>query len=991
MNRRFGYSIRKYLSAFMILSTLSVVTQASGAIAGSTSSSTSFHTLTSKPKPVVTLGKVTVVRISATQVKVSISNPHYAGQKVILQKYQTTTTSSSTKALAGTTTASKTSTQKPVVTLLQKITLSKNGTYNAVISAKTTVNDLIQLLFNNQVIGSTLTTQLVVPAPVVTPTATPTATPTPSPSDSSTTPVSAIEPTDTPAPSPTPSPTPSTTPSTTPSPTQSPTTAPVTPSDPSQGGGSASAPVTPIAPIAPVVITSLVTFNANGGAGDNETLTALSTGTPLPLNTFARDGYSFIGWSPDPSSLVASYQDGVNIYPTQNLTLYAVWLATNTTTQTDSFTVTLRPNGAAGVEIDLLVPESGSNLPKNSFVYTNYAFSGWSTSPDGSTGTSISDGGWVASTTNVTLYAQWSFVNSCPTCIAIYNKPDPLEPQPTGPQGFYQPDVSLFNPSGNYILFDGNGGYGFQEPLQDANGPLRHNPYYLPNHAFSSWNTKADGSGDSYLDAAIGVPLSNETLYAQYVPGGHVYYDSNGADSGYTFPTQCSSVEAAAGATVFDPNDLLSDNGFLKADEKFVGWNTKADGTGTFYTEEQWYSFTHDLYLYAIWAPVTYNISFIPSDTIDHVVTKLAVINTVFTIPSAVFTRPGYTFQGWSDQEASAKVIANAGDSFAATDNVNYYAVWTPNTYQVTLNSNGAGIEAQIESVLASGFTLPANTFLRSGYVFQGWSIDPNSSSATIGDAGKIFPTSDETLYAVWSYLYPLTYDSNGGQGFIPATYNLTGTVINLADATYVYSKNGYSFKGWSLNQSDMTPSFQIGDYFQISDTQTMYAIWKAVNFDIVFNSISPTDPTENDSNDVQIYYGSALPDDVYTADGYSLIGWSVNADLSTIDYPVGALSNIFNNTTILYAVWQAVIPPVDTSSPTVTTYQVTFETGAAGETETATVQLASGDRLPSNNFVWSGHSFLGWDIDPNSVQPMYGDQDPIELTNDETLYAIWS
>jgi len=897
----------------MILSTLSVVTQASGAIAGSTSSSTSFHTLTSKPKPVVTLGKVTVVRISATQVKVSISNPHYAGQKVILQKYQTTTTSSSTKALAGTTTASKTSTQKPVVTLLQKITLSKNGTYNAVISAKTTVNDLIQLVFNNQVIGSTLTTQLVVLAPAVTPTATPTpspsATPTPSPSDSSSTPVSAIEPTDTPAPSPTPSPTPSTTPS----PTQSPTTAPVTPSDPSQGGGSASAPVTPIAPVAPVVVTSLVTFNANGGAGDNETLTALSTGTSLPLNTFARDGYSFIGWSPDPSSLVASYHDGAIIYPTQNLTLYAVWLAANTTTQTDSFTVTLRPNGAAGVEIDLLVPESGSDLPKNTFVYTNYDFSGWSTSPDGSTGTSISDGGWVASTTNVTLYAQWTLVNSCPLCIAIYNKPDPLEPTPSGGASFVQPDVTLFNPSGNYILFDGNGGYGFQEPLQDSNTPLRHNPYYLPNHAFSSWNTKANGSGDSYLDAASGVPLEGETLYAQYVAGGHVYYDSNGADNGYTFPSQCSSAEATANVPG-DQNDILSENGFGKTGETYIGWNTKADGTGQWYYDDEWYNYSHDLYLYAIWVPTTYKMHFVSvvsSNSADNSLIT-APFNTEFTIPANMFTRPGYEFKGWTDQAGGTNVVAIVGESYIPNQETYYYAIWSPNTYQVTFDPNGASGDPYSFQGIASGFGLPATSLQRSGYAFLGWSLDKNSSVATYKDQDNFYPTDNSTLYAIWGFKYQLTYDANGGQGVISTTYNLIGTVTNLASASGL-SRNGYSFATWSLNPSDTNPTMNPGANFVTNETQTIYAIW------------------------------------------------------------------------------QAVIQPVDTTSPTVTTYQVTFDSGAAGETETATVQLASGDRLPSNNFFWSGHSFLGWDIDPNSVQPMYGDQDPIELTSDETLYAIWS
>lgn len=52
----------------------------------------------------------------------------------------------------------------------------------------------------------------------------------------------------------------------------------------------------------------------------------------------------------------------------------------------------------------------------------------------------------------------------------------------------------------------------------------------------------------------------------------------------------------------------LSSNTFTRVGYTFDGWNTKADGTGTSYTNEQSVTLVEDITLYAIWAPKSYTV-----------------------------------------------------------------------------------------------------------------------------------------------------------------------------------------------------------------------------------------------------------------------------------------------------------------------------------------------------------------------------------------------
>lgn len=207
-------------------------------------------------------------------------------------------------------------------------------------------------------------------------------------------------------------------------------------------------------------------------------------------------------------------------------------------------------------------------------------------------------------------------------------------------------------------------------------------------------------------------------------------------------------------------------------------------------------------------------------------------------------------------------------------------------TVTVSFNSNGGSSVGSVNGLFVAIVLFSPNT-TRDGYSFDGWYTD------SVGGSKVSFPystTSNATLYAHWTRLYTITYNTMGGDSISSEQVN-EGTAFTFP----IPHKNGYTFKGWYLDQNLTQPA---GTSAVITKNITLYAGWQINQYTITFNTnggstLSPV--TQN--YDTQILVAPAT-----MQTGYTFKGWYLDDDF---DHAASFPYTITKNA-MLYAKWQA-------------------------------------------------------------------------------------
>lgn len=199
----------------------------------------------------------------------------------------------------------------------------------------------------------------------------------------------------------------------------------------------------------------------------------------IPRDKPQRKGYQFVGWTAEPESTQVYCKPGDTYrIPNHNQTLYAIW-------QPDSYEIRFEGN-VPEQDVDPVIGkmsamtayyETDVTIPFCQWKRRGYEFTGWNSSADG-TGMVYAAGQQIASLQQeqepgVTLYAMWRPVEG----EIRYHCNVPVSSTSTG-------KGSMSNTE-----------YCYGDPWK-----LQACAFELPGYDFVGWNTRADGSGDSYRD-----------------------------------------------------------------------------------------------------------------------------------------------------------------------------------------------------------------------------------------------------------------------------------------------------------------------------------------------------------------------------------------------------------------------------------------------------------------------------------------------------------
>jgi len=251
-------------------------------------------------------------------------------------------------------------------------------------------------------------------------------------------------------------------------------------------------------------------------------------------------------------------------------------------------------------------------------------------------------------------------------------------------------------------------------------------------------------------------------------------------------------------------------------------------------------------------------------------------------------TRAGHNFVDWYDNEELTEPSYDF--NLPVTGDITLYAKWNLNIYIVTFDSRG-GNEITSQTVGAGGrINKPADPY-KSGYNFDDWYEEEAYINKWDFDVNTV--TGDITLYAKWTAVYTIIFNTNGGNEIQSQTVTEGGKVNKPTDPY----KSGFNFSGW-YREGTFNNKWDFNDN-TVTGNIILYAKWTAV-YMVTFNANGGNTPA---SQSVEAGGYAVRPSDPVKA-GFSFDNWYSNSGLTTV-YNFG--SPVTGNIT-LYAKWVELI-----------------------------------------------------------------------------------
>lgn len=599
-----------------------------------------------------------------------------------------------------------------------------------------------------------------------------------------------------------------------------------------------------------------VTWDPNGG-----TLKASSgsnTTTSSVYNYYKSGSVSVkltdIGWNNTPTKTSNSFvgwvdTDGAHTMPyTFNLTSAHKFTANFTTT---SKTIIWNSNGGEWSSSPTTERETTANYGSSISSYTptpsksstnayTYSFSGWSLTTSGST---VSFPYTITTLNNTfNFYAKYSATTRYYT-VTWFNtyKDSSLAVFSDGTYADKTTSVAYNTSYSSLTPPDTNSQVSFGGTTNSPNTVYQIAVWY-DNNDFANKITSSSKK-----------VTGNCTIYLKYTYVKHkLTLNSNGA----SFKNNSSTTTTTTYTALIDANSSTIISGYsitdIPAGKEFIGWSTNASAT---FAEVLSSSFAT---AFTISAPTTYYAIFttgVYTVTWNNTDTSIAIWNDGTKTSKTSSESYGTVYKSLMAPASLRSPIHNDADtirytgawytassggtllsssSSTVTGNTNVYLQLTVASYKVTLNPNSGTLTVGSSSYTSSSLyvtyvktlNLGSYTPIKSGYNFKGWA---ETSSATSGSTSSVTITSTKTYYAVWKYVFTVTWNLNGGT-YNSSTTNPTQSVESgstVSFSTYTPTKSDYTFQGWATSTSATSGSTS-GNSSAIIANTTFYAIWKS-------------------------------------------------------------------------------------------------------------------------------------------------------------------
>lgn len=602
--------------------------------------------------------------------------------------------------------------------------------------------------------------------------------------------------------------------------------------------------------------TFTVLYDANTGYAE-PTPQVKKEGIPIQLTNQKpmKDGYRFIGWSTTRDSQIVAYSPGDMYTLDMDITLYAIW-------EILVYDITYDIYGEnADVWSDTKRYNEDYKIRTTAPTWTGHTFLGWSTTAyQGKVEYMPGD----IYTINKDLFL-FSVFEAFSYTIRYHS--DGIVSLPNSQTKYYGTDIFL-------------------------NGMIP----YRSGYGFVGYGTTPDATEAEYFPGDLVTVNENLDLYAIWKANEYIVsYNANGG-TGAPSPQR----------KFHDAKLELSDQVPVRTGYTFLGWGLNKETVS--YKPGWSYTMNATVVLYAIWAPMYYDVDYLLNGGVMNAPTHQSKKHDEnLILYSEEPEKEGYDFLGWAIVPDSTEVVYKSGDLYTKNESVILYAVYSPKPYTITFESLGynvTNLPNPMTKYYGQDIILPNKIPYREYYGFLGWTtkkIDTGTEEDVEYENGATYSKNESvTLYPVWVRLvYRYSYNANGGTEAPMTQWKQAGIPMEIT--MYIPIRLGYTFKGWSRSPLITQIAYMPGDITVEDADITLYAVWELTTYTIHFDANggygAPADITK--------YYGMQvfIPLVAPRRDGYVFLGWALDPSTHYPAFYPGELFTMEGNVT-LYAVW---------------------------------------------------------------------------------------
>lgn len=410
----------------------------------------------------------------------------------------------------------------------------------------------------------------------------------------------------------------------------------------------------------------------------------------------------------------------------------------------------------------------------------------------------------------------------------------------------------------------------------------------------------------------------------------------------------------------------LTPNTFTRDGFEFEGWNTEANGTGTYYADNANITLTDDVTLYAQWDPKYTIILNEPENGTISANHSAAVEGTTITLTAT--PNAGFEFDSWSVTDGAGNNIEVIEDQFEMpADHVTVNAIF---------NQQSVIYEFQYTKVT----TAPADWSGDYLIVYEGGNLAFNGGLSTLDASSNTIPVtiSNNTIAyntTTQAAEFTIASTSNGKYSILSASglFIGRGTDSNGLDVSSTALDNTLSISNGAANiignggaylRYNNTSGQNRFRYYKSSSytSQKSIQLYKRVSVEIITNGHTVTFYPNGASGDsytqtIAENASETLTANTFTREGYEFNGWNTQADGNGIAYTDQQEVTLTDDLD-LYAQWEPLYT-ITVVQPENGTISVAPATATAGAIITLTA-------TPNN-----GYNFEAWNVTDANNQPI--------------------